>query len=56
VELASGKEILDGISMINDQLEDAESLLSNLRGELPAPDTSPCPGALEPGLAQRKSR
>ncbi|HSK83575.1 MAG TPA: hypothetical protein VK902_09280, partial [Rubrobacter sp.] len=33
-ELASCEDILDGISMINAQLEGAESLLGNLRGEL----------------------
>jgi hypothetical protein len=55
-ELASCKDILDGISMINAQLEDAESLLSNLRAELLALDTSLSPGSLEPGLAQLKSR
>jgi hypothetical protein len=48
--------MLDGISMINAQLEDAECLLSNLRGELLALDTSLSPGALEPGLAQLQSR
>jgi hypothetical protein len=53
-ELASGKDILEGISMINAQLEDAESLLSNLRGELLALDTSPTAGTLEPGLAHLK--
>ena len=55
-ELASYGEILNGISMINAQLEGAESLLSNLRGELLALDTSLSPGSLEPGLAQLKSK
>jgi hypothetical protein len=55
-ELASCKDILDGISMINAQLEDAESLLSSLRGELLALDTSPSPGSLEPGLVHLKER
>ena len=55
-ELATSKDMLDGISMINAQLEDAECLLSNLRGELLALDTSLSPGALEPGLAQLQSR
>jgi hypothetical protein len=32
-ELVPGKEILDGISMFNAQLEDAERLLFNLRGD-----------------------
>jgi hypothetical protein len=55
-ELASSKGLLDGIGMINAQLEDAESLLSGLRGELLALDTSLSPGSLDPGLAQLKSR
>jgi hypothetical protein len=55
-ELALWKDILDGISMSNAQLEDAESLLSNLRGELLAIDASLSPGSLEPGLAHLKSR
>jgi hypothetical protein len=56
-ELASGEDILEGISMINAQLEGAESLLSNLRGELLALETSPSPGSsLEPGLVHLKER
>jgi hypothetical protein len=55
-ELASCNDILDGISMINAQLEDAECLLSSLRGELLALDTSPSPGSLEPGLVHLKER
>jgi len=55
-ELASCKDMLEGISMINAQLEDTESLLSNLRGELLALDTSLSPSTLEPGLAELKSR
>ena len=55
-ELASDRDILEGISMINAQLEDTESLLSNLRAELLALDTSPTAGALEPGLAHLKER
>jgi hypothetical protein len=55
-ELASSKGLLDAISMINAQLEDAESLLSSLRGELLALDPSLSPGSLDPGLAQLKSR
>jgi hypothetical protein len=42
--------------MINAQLEDTESLLAILRGQLPALDTNPSPGSLDPGLAQLKSR
>jgi hypothetical protein len=56
-ELASGEDILEGISLINAQLEGAESLLSNLRGELLALETSPSPGSsLEPGLVHLKER
>jgi uncharacterized membrane protein len=55
-ELASCEDILDGISMINAQLEGAESLLGNLRGELLALDTGLAPGSLEPGLVHLKER
>ena len=55
-ELAGYGEILKGISMINAQLEGAESLLSNLRGELLALDTGLSPGSLEPGLVHLKER
>jgi hypothetical protein len=55
-ELASCGDILDGISMINAQLEGAESLLSNLRGELLALNTGLSPGALESGLFHLKER
>jgi hypothetical protein len=55
-ELDSCKDILNGISMINAQLEGAESLLSNLRGELLALDTSLSPGSLESGLAHLRTR
>jgi hypothetical protein len=55
-ELAGYGEILNGISMINAQLEGAESLLSNLRGELLALDTGLSPGSLEPGLVHLKER
>jgi DNA repair exonuclease SbcCD ATPase subunit len=55
-ELASCRDILDGISMINAQLEGAESLLSNLRGELLALDSGLSSGSLESGLAQLKTR
>jgi hypothetical protein len=55
-ELALGKDILVGISMINAQLEDTESLLSSLRGELLALDTSPSSGTLEPNLVHLKER
>jgi hypothetical protein len=55
-ELASCTDILNGISMINAQLEGAESLLGNLRGELLALDTSLSPGSLESGLVHLKER
>ena len=55
-ELAGYGEILNGISMINAQLEGAESLLSNLRGELLALDTGLSPGSLEPSLVHLKER
>ncbi len=55
-ELASCGDILEGISMINAQLEGAESLLGNLRGELLALDTNLSPGSLEPGLVHLKER
>jgi hypothetical protein len=55
-ELASCADILNGISMINAQLEGAESLLGNLRGELLALDTSLSPGSLESGLVHLKER
>jgi len=55
-ELEGYGEILDGISMINAQLESAESLLGNLRGELLAVDNRLAPGSIEPGLRQLKER
>jgi chromosome segregation ATPase len=57
-ELASDKDILESISMINAQLEDTESLLSNLRAELLALETSPTTSgsSLEPDLAHLKER
>jgi hypothetical protein len=55
-ELASCEDILDGISMVNAQLEGAESLLGNLRGELLALDTNLSPGSLESGLVHLKER
>jgi hypothetical protein len=55
-ELAGYGEILNGVSMINAQLEGAESLLSNLRGELLALDTGLSPGSLEPSLVHLKER
>jgi hypothetical protein len=55
-ELAGYADILNGISMINAQLEGAESLLGNLRGELLALDTGLSPGSLEPSLVHLKER
>jgi hypothetical protein len=55
-ELAGYHDALGGISMINAQLESAESLLGNLRGELLALDGSIVSGPYDPGLAQLKER
>ena len=55
-ELAGYADVLHGISMINAQLESAESLLNNLRGELLALDDSLISGPQDPGLARLKER
>jgi DNA repair exonuclease SbcCD ATPase subunit len=55
-ELANYHDALGGISMINAQLESAESLLGNLRGELLALDDSIVSGPQDPGLARLKER
>ena len=55
-ELASCEDVLNGISLINAQLEGAESLLGNLRAELLAVDTSLSPGSIEPSLVHLKER
>ena len=55
-ELAGYHDALGGISMINAQLESAESLLGNLRGELLALDDSLVSGPQDPGLALLKER
>jgi hypothetical protein len=55
-ELAACEEVLNGISMINAQLEGAESLLANLRAELLAVDTNLSPGSIQPSLMQLKER
>ena len=55
-ELAGYHDALGGISMINAQLESAESLLGNLRGELLALDGSIVSGPQDPGLARLKER
>jgi hypothetical protein len=55
-ELAGYDDALGGISMINAQLESAESLLGNLRGELLALDNSLVSGPQDPGLARLKER
>ena len=55
-ELSGYEAVLGGISMINAQLESAESLLGNLRGELLAIDDSLVSGELDPSLARLKER
>jgi hypothetical protein len=55
-ELTGYHDALRGISMINAQLESAESLLGNLRGELLALDDSLVSGPQDPGLALLKER
>ena len=55
-ELENYQDILNGISVINAQLEGAESLLGNLRGELLALDTSLGPPSLESGLVHLRER
>src|SRR5919107_1774410 len=55
-ELAGYGDVLGGISMINAQLESAESLLGNLRGELLALDDSLVSGPQDPGLARLRER
>jgi hypothetical protein len=55
-ELAGYEEVLGGISMINAQLEGAESLLGNLRAELLALDDNLISGPQDPGLARLKER
>jgi hypothetical protein len=55
-ELAGYQDVLGGISMINAQLEGAESLLGNLRAELLALDDTLISGPQDPGLARLKER
>ncbi|HEX7170027.1 MAG TPA: hypothetical protein VF206_04285 [Rubrobacter sp.] len=55
-ELEGYADVLGGISMINAQLESAESLLGNLRGELLALDDSLISGPQDPGLTRLKER
>ena len=55
-ELEGVQLMSNGISVINAQLEGAESLLANLRGELLALDPSLSPSALESGLVHLKER
>ena len=55
-ELAGYEDVLGGISMINAQLESAESLLGNLRAELLALDDNLVSGPQDPGLARLKER
>lgn len=55
-ELEGVQLMSNGISVINAQLEGAESLLANLRGELLALDPNLSPSALESGLVHLKER
>ncbi|AHY45379.1 Hypothetical Protein RradSPS_0096 [Rubrobacter radiotolerans] len=55
-ELSGYEEMLDGISLINAQLESAESLLSNLRGDLLTLDGGLSPALAGSGLARLKER
>ena len=55
-ELAGYEEMLDGVSMINAQLESAESLLGSLRGDLLTLEAGLAPQALEGGLDRLKER
>ena len=55
-ELENHADILEGISVINAQLEGAESLLGNLRGELLALDTSLGSPSMESGLVHLRER
>lgn len=55
-ELASCSEMLDGISLINAQLESAESLLANLRGDFLTLDTSLSSDMTGAGLARLRER
>jgi hypothetical protein len=55
-ELAGYTDVLGGISMINAQLESAESLLGNLRAELLALDDNLISSPQDPGLARLKER
>ena len=55
-ELTGYDDIPGAISVINAQLEGAESLLSNLCSELLSIDTSLSPRSIEPSLVQLKER
>ncbi|MGI8649043.1 MAG: hypothetical protein ACR2KW_01500 [Rubrobacter sp.] len=55
-ELENCGEMLDGISLINAQLESAESLLSNLRGDFLTLDTSLSSDMTGAGLARLRER
>jgi uncharacterized membrane protein len=55
-ELEGYGDMLNGISLVNAQLEGAESLLSSLRGDLLTLDSSMTPYALDSGLARLKER
>ncbi|WP_119070227.1 hypothetical protein [Rubrobacter indicoceani] len=55
-ELDGLGEMLDGINLINAQLESAESLLANLRGDFLTLDTTLSSGRTGAGLARLKER
>jgi hypothetical protein len=55
-ELDGYGDMLNGISLVNAQLEGAESLLGSLRGDLLTLDSSMTPYALDSGLTRLKER
>lgn len=55
-ELDGYGDMLNGISLVNAQLEGAESLLGSLRGDLLTLDSSMTPYALDSGLMRLKER
>lgn len=55
-ELDGYEDMLNGISLVNAQLEGAESLLGSLRGDLLTLDAGMTPYALDSGLARLKER
>ncbi len=55
-ELDGYEDMLNGISLVNAQLEGAESLLGSLRGDLLTLDAGMSPYALDSGLMRLKER